>query len=870
MPLNLTGVPPTSIGDTFDLALGWINPATDTALMVGYVITPSGQFSETTNIQDEQHLVQIASPFSSDRYGRFPKVSQGDWSGGERQLIFVTGNQYYSSQNLETSVPGHLYCYGQYFVLAPPKSTAITPTVPSHPIVSLNQQGRVHLPISFVAAAACNNPGAGPEPTATMPSAALPGDTAIAFFYGTPNGVSGWPPAGWTQVGSAAGIIADGVVLSRVVLAGDPGTVFTFPGSQTFPATVDIVVFRNVTGVGPYAGTGSTLTAPSVVAAATGDVLLCLWGTGDNPGTAGTWSIAATSGMTSDLAQGGSPSTFYARTIAHLALTTGGATATQTATGTFSSGSVYSDTSSSVILYGAGGANPLLYLLGYDGTNYWVMGLNSKNSSAFSTPVSLGTNVPSSFTAAGIQTAFLTISGVGVDQITSTPALTLTVAESADTTPTRLGYFAGSIWYVNTATPNVLRQITPAWPASPVTVYTAFALDGTISVLGAGASGLVLCTSSGGVYTFDGATATQVGWINAVPLDMVTAHGVTYILALGAGPNGSQPVIYQLNGSTLATFDDYTLISSEFQAQPSPLATAYGATLDADSEWLYLFFPGLAAKRYSLTTAAITDVGSHVPSNQLGHFGAALGGGGIAEVFTDGNLYTTIPSQGGPNTNGVLITSWFDFGVPDLDKSFDQIEFTFNNPIDNTTINSLQVSFQCNSSAAAWTALSPTLAVNSNDVNFYLPSHTIGSRVRFQITLIAALAPDIQTYSVSATLARAWQVTVSCRRDQSDRQGNPGQDVNQLTSTQKLANIKNAYTVAGGNVVLYMPDPTIDEAAVAAGLGPCLGVSQCYAVLQDYTWTAASGVSPAYRTGMAPQPDGIEGDVALVLTEQLG
>src|SRR5215472_9296703 len=79
-----TGVRPDAVGPTYDIALGYRDPATGVVNMVGYVIPPSGTFEEGTDIQDEEHLVQISSPLNTDRYGRFPRVSQGDWSGGER------------------------------------------------------------------------------------------------------------------------------------------------------------------------------------------------------------------------------------------------------------------------------------------------------------------------------------------------------------------------------------------------------------------------------------------------------------------------------------------------------------------------------------------------------------------------------------------------------------------------------------------------------------------------------------------------------------------------------------------------------------------------------------------------------------------
>lgn len=107
-------VPMSSVGDDYVVAIGYEDPGSGLTRMVGYCLTPTGQWVESTNMQDEQHLVQIASPASSDKFTRFPKVSQGDWSGGERQLIYVNQNQYYSSTMLNTANPGHLFIVGAY------------------------------------------------------------------------------------------------------------------------------------------------------------------------------------------------------------------------------------------------------------------------------------------------------------------------------------------------------------------------------------------------------------------------------------------------------------------------------------------------------------------------------------------------------------------------------------------------------------------------------------------------------------------------------------------------------------------------------------------------------------------------------------
>jgi len=102
-------VQPNQIGPTFDLALGYLDPTTQFVKMIGYVVSPSGNSQEGTDVTDDSHLVQIGSPNSTDRFARFPQVSQGDWTKGERQRLYVEPAMYYLSDgNVDVSTPGNL------------------------------------------------------------------------------------------------------------------------------------------------------------------------------------------------------------------------------------------------------------------------------------------------------------------------------------------------------------------------------------------------------------------------------------------------------------------------------------------------------------------------------------------------------------------------------------------------------------------------------------------------------------------------------------------------------------------------------------------------------------------------------------------
>ncbi len=85
--------------------------------MIGYVLQPGTQWQESTDMQDEEHLVQITATNTADRFTRYPKVSQGDWTGGERQVFTpvatgftsIISNAYYNTDgNINTLIPGNL------------------------------------------------------------------------------------------------------------------------------------------------------------------------------------------------------------------------------------------------------------------------------------------------------------------------------------------------------------------------------------------------------------------------------------------------------------------------------------------------------------------------------------------------------------------------------------------------------------------------------------------------------------------------------------------------------------------------------------------------------------------------------------------
>src|SRR4029077_15368591 len=78
----------------------------------GYCLYPdssqTGGWHEKTEIAARDAQIQYASPNIIDRdFVFWPRVTQGDWSGGGNQITFISPNQYWDS-DLDTRVPGYL------------------------------------------------------------------------------------------------------------------------------------------------------------------------------------------------------------------------------------------------------------------------------------------------------------------------------------------------------------------------------------------------------------------------------------------------------------------------------------------------------------------------------------------------------------------------------------------------------------------------------------------------------------------------------------------------------------------------------------------------------------------------------------------
>lgn len=480
-------------------------------------------------------------------------------------------------------------------------------------------------------------------------------------------------------------------------------------------------------------------------------------------------------------------------------------------------------------------------------------------------------------------------STTGVWKLSTSGAHTQVVNEAPPNNQTCcLGYFGGNLYYAtgNIAT-EVLKHATYPFPGAGVGVTdrTVLQMEGAITGVGDGPTGVVFTAGEAlsgpatpspwtWVYVWDGANATLIGRIFGGVNDICEANGVVYILCsiLPGATGTTMPIIYSVSGSTISVFDDYRWLDPNFQpATTTPLSQGH---LDSDGTWLYLWWPTLNTKRYKLSSGAISDCGAPQAQGTLYHIGAVgatLPGSGILDCDPAGAGTTAYIVKFGdiPNVNGQLISSYYDFGTPNVDKQFQSVEFQM-----NSALNTQAITVEAQVDGIGYVQLPVQLSPSNNTLLCLFPSRSIGHRARLRVTLNGSYNPDISQWSILAALARTWKLTVSCRHDPQIR-GTPGPmaDPQGLTAQQLVANIEAAYHQAGGYVTLFIPDPN------AAGGGTIMttggsytipkGVSVVNAQLQDYTRRNAAGVSPTFHQMQDGGALDLEADCDLVLSEVL-
>jgi hypothetical protein len=100
--LNTSAFQPGQVGGLYHVGLS--NGTT----AYGYIFQPGPGLKEETNVADKEKLIQYASPNLIDRdLAFYPRVTQGDFSGGGLQTVFLDPTKYFDS-DLEVRTPGFL------------------------------------------------------------------------------------------------------------------------------------------------------------------------------------------------------------------------------------------------------------------------------------------------------------------------------------------------------------------------------------------------------------------------------------------------------------------------------------------------------------------------------------------------------------------------------------------------------------------------------------------------------------------------------------------------------------------------------------------------------------------------------------------
>lgn len=103
-PVNPGVTDPKEVGKTYHLAIG----SADGQWLYGYMLAQGIPFKESTDVNRKAQLTQYSSPNLTDRdISDWPRITDGDFSGGRNQVTFVTASKYWDG-NLDTQVAGYL------------------------------------------------------------------------------------------------------------------------------------------------------------------------------------------------------------------------------------------------------------------------------------------------------------------------------------------------------------------------------------------------------------------------------------------------------------------------------------------------------------------------------------------------------------------------------------------------------------------------------------------------------------------------------------------------------------------------------------------------------------------------------------------
>ena len=436
----------------------------------------------------------------------------------------------------------------------------------------------------------------------------------------------------------------------------------------------------------------------------------------------------------------------------------------------------------------------------------------------------------------------------------------------------------GTLYYILASDGNIY-EIASATGAGGVLVATHPDMEQSFIAICDTAAGLFFATGSSGqasivpsqeaiLYTFNGTLpANRVDSINGYIKAAVTLNNVTYILAVldQAAGNGNF-TLYALSGNNLSIITDTRLNAPDFQENPviQPLSDYFKPGLQEDGRYLYIGWQGTHGLRYDPVLNAFSYVGAPAPldTNQDSRVLVNTAASGIIDVYGD-KTHTIFQAKAfnGAATTGTFESSYYDFGTPTVNKLFSSIamELSAVQPA-----SSLQVNFKVDT-ATSWSAAIVLAQTNGNWIQAVLPVDTIGARIQFQLIYVAAnfnnsLPWQVVDYSITAQLGRIWSMTVACRQNSQIISGED--DPQGLSGLQLWANIYNVRKIAGGNMYLWITDPTDPD-------GDGSYVAQTLrAHIEDLTISHAGGTPSGARTTSYSGFDA-ERDVTIQLVEDL-
>ena len=904
MPITTTGVAQSEVGGRFDLAVGYSVDGVN-AVMTGYLVAAGSQWQEGTDITDEEHLVQIGSPSSSDRFGRFPVISQGDWTGGERQKYFVDPTKFYSTDgNLDTTKPGLLQIAGQIQTVALPAGfTTASPEAETWGRTNTDVLGSG---ASFNVARVTNGTATGVLVTgsaANVPIAmveaqggpfylisdgiyttggklagSVAGQVGIGYFGGL---LYYWSTANPAQLRSNNNAGTDVVVLTLSsfettagILGGPDGLYYwTYSNKETFVYRFDGASSTQVGRIN-----GQVLKARTALGSVYLLALL-LQAVGATPaqqqtfnytGGTQTWTVPA--GITSvtvsaNGAQGGGG-------------TPGGLGGRVAATLSAIPGDVWT-----IAVAGQGG-----FGIGQAGFAAGFGGVSGAAGGG-------GGNGPGGAGSGG--------GGGGGATTISKPALANAVVAGGGGGAGGLGGGGGVGGLITAGGPSQGAGATGASTGGGSLPGGGGGGGGTGSAGGAGGSpgfggnGASLSAGAGGTggagasFGAGGGGGAGGGWFggggggagtpsgsgsagsnggggggggshadasatSVTITDGVQAGNGTVTLTYSATTTALNYTLYQLSGSSLNIIDDLRNAPGDFQPAVNSSLVGTHVGMDSDERLLYVYWPGnqpggttgYGVRAYDIRGNVFLVAPTPAQANASpGGSAVSANQNGLVIVSVTNNV-TTITQRSNISLapSGVWTTSYFDAGVPLIPKRWRAVEFQLDGPMPAGA--SVTVAYR-GDLTLTWSA--PVTATQTgNTYTVYLPVNLTFRRIQFQIipNVGSGASPAISYGVVRYDLGRVWDVTVACSSQQKLRDGT---DDTKL-GIDKMAVIKNIRNLSGGDCVLFIPSPVASPTYV----------EQVNAKLIDYTVVQHR---PAKRDNDSNLD--MEGDVRLQLVEAL-